>query len=118
VRIEGLEVFACFRVRKGRFGNHGTSRGIVARLPQSDVSASTLRAGVLFPGTKPTGRQHPSSPQLAVEHPIARVDTTDRVQYKPHVTSDVGPEVLAETVYRGMATGQRWGRGRRQLRDP
>lgn len=55
---------------------------------------------------------------LAVEHPIVRVDTNDRVQHKPHVTSDVGPEVLAEMVYRGMATGQRWGRGRRQAQGP
>ncbi|QRE81258.1 hypothetical protein F1734_14030 [Rhodococcus ruber] len=45
---------------------------------------------------------------LAVEHPIVRVDTNDRVQRKPHVICDVGPEVLAEMVYRGMATGQRW----------
>ena len=55
---------------------------------------------------------------LAVEHPIVRVDTNDRVQRKPHVICDVGPEVLAEMVYRGMVTGQRWGRGRRQYRDP
>lgn len=55
---------------------------------------------------------------LAVEHPIVRVDTNDRVQRKPHVTSDVGPEALAEMVYRGMATGQRWGRGRRQAQGP
>ncbi|MCK8675241.1 hypothetical protein M1M07_29555 [Rhodococcus sp. HM1] len=47
-----------------------------------------------------------------------RVDTNDRVQYLPHVRRDVGLRVLAETVYRGMATGQRWGRGRSKLRDP
>jgi len=47
-----------------------------------------------------------------VEHPIVRVDTNDRVQHKPHVLYDVGLQVLAEMVYRGMATGQRWGRGR------
>ncbi|AHD23857.1 hypothetical protein Y013_17625 [Rhodococcus pyridinivorans SB3094] len=52
-----------------------------------------------------------------VEHPIVRVDTNDRVQYQPHADNGVGLQVLAETVYRGMATGQRWGRGRR-LRDP
>ncbi|AYA24247.1 hypothetical protein C6369_006920 [Rhodococcus rhodochrous] len=52
-----------------------------------------------------------------VEHPIVRVDTNDRVQCEPHVLRDVGLSVLAETVYRGMATGQPWGRGRR-LRDP
>lgn len=46
-----------------------------------------------------------------------RVDTNDRVQCEPHVLRDVGLSVLAETVYRGMATGQPWGRGRR-LRDP
>ncbi|KLL96752.1 hypothetical protein NJ76_04775 [Rhodococcus sp. IITR03] len=51
-----------------------------------------------------------------VEHPIVRVDTNDRVQCEPHVLRDVGLSVLAETVYRGMATGQPWGRGRR-LRD-
>jgi len=53
-----------------------------------------------------------------VEHLIERVDTNGQVQYKPHVLRDVGPEVLAEMVYRGMATGQRWGRGRSKLRDP
>ncbi len=61
----------------------------------------------------------PSSPQLVVEHPIVRVDTNDRVQYLPHVLRDVGLRGLAETVYRGMATGQRWGgRGWSRLRDP
>ena len=43
----------------------------------------------------------------AVEHPIEMVDTNDRVHREPHVTADVGPEALAEMVYRDMATGQR-----------
>ena len=105
-------------MHEDRSGNRGTSTQLVARLPQSDVSASTLRTGVPFPAFETDWAPVPSSPQLVVEHPIVRVDTNDRVQHKPHVLYDVGLQVLTETVYRGMATGQRWGRGRRQYRDP
>ena len=77
----------------------------------------TLRTGAPFPAFETDWAPVPSSPQLVVEHPIVRVDTNDRVQCEPHVLRDVGLSVLAETVYRGMATGQPWGRGRR-LRDP
>ncbi len=46
--VGGLEAFLCIVVREGRSGIRGTSTQLVARLPQSDVSASTLRTGVLF----------------------------------------------------------------------
>ncbi len=100
---------ACTRAVPVTEARRGT---FVARLPQSDVSARRCEPGCHSLSSKPTGHQYPSSPQLVVEHPIVRVDTNDRVQYKPRVLCDVGPEVLAEMVYRGMATGQPWGRGR------
>ncbi len=106
-----------FDVCAGRSGSRGAS-GIRRSSPEVRRQCIDAARKGAIPVRETDWAPVPSSPLLAVEHPIARVDTNDRVQRKPHVTSDVGPDALAETVYRGMATGQRWGRGRRQAQGP
>jgi len=109
-------VFRC-DVCVGRSGSRDTS-GIRRSSPQVRRQRIDAARRGAIPVRETDWAPVPSSPQLAVEHPLVRVDTNDRVQRKPHVIYDVGPEALAEMVYRDMATGQLWGRGRRQAQGP
>ncbi len=93
-------------------------RAIRRYSPGSDVSAFDAARRGAIPVRETDWAPVSSSPLLAVEHPIVRVDTNDRVPVPAAVHVDERPGVRAEMVYREMVTGLRWGRGRRQTQGP
>ena len=106
---------ALYRRPRGRF-----FLGSFLPAPSRSPTSAHRRCGspATEPNPKPAGHQHLQPPQLVAEHPIARVDTNDRVQSKPHVTTRRGARSAGRDGLSGYGDRAALGKGPSRLSDP